>query len=93
MTCCTVACAREVECAWVYAKVCRLYRVTRHVALTYGRSMTNGSNYKIGNLHHSPWHSDIRTSHQLNKSGPQFNITDPATLASIHCLSSNRIMT
>jgi hypothetical protein len=29
--------------------------------------MTNGANYKRGKLHHSPWHSDIRTSHQLNK--------------------------
>jgi len=29
--------------------------------------MTNGANYKWGKLHHSPWHSDIRTSNQLNK--------------------------
>jgi len=29
--------------------------------------MTNGANYKRGKLHHSPWHSDIRTSNQLNK--------------------------
>jgi hypothetical protein len=43
-----------------------LYCVTRHVASTYGQSMTNGANYKSGNLHHSPWHSDIRTPHQLN---------------------------
>jgi len=64
--CCTVACARVVECARAYAKVCLLYRVTRHVASTYGRSMTNGANYKRGKLHHSPWHSDIRTSNQLN---------------------------
>jgi len=28
--------------------------------------MTNGANYKKGKLHHSPWHSDIRTSNQLN---------------------------
>ena len=28
--------------------------------------MTNGANYKRGKLHHSPWHSDIRTSTQLN---------------------------
>jgi hypothetical protein len=28
--------------------------------------MTNGANYKSGKLHHSPWHSDIRTSNQLN---------------------------
>jgi len=28
--------------------------------------MTNGANYKRGKLHHSPWHSDIRTSNQLN---------------------------
>jgi len=28
--------------------------------------MTNGANYKRGTLHHSPWHSDIRTSNQLN---------------------------
>jgi hypothetical protein len=29
--------------------------------------MINGANYKRGKLHHSPWHSDIRTSNQLNK--------------------------
>ena len=45
---------------------CLLYRVTRHVASTYGPSMTNGANYKRGKLHHSPWHSDIRTPNQLN---------------------------
>jgi len=28
--------------------------------------MTNRSNYKSGKVHHSPWHSDIRTSNQLN---------------------------
>jgi len=28
--------------------------------------MTNGANYKRGKLHHSLWHSDIRTSNQLN---------------------------
>ena len=28
--------------------------------------MTNCANYKRGKLHHSPWHSDIRTSNQLN---------------------------
>jgi hypothetical protein len=28
--------------------------------------MTNGTNYKRGKLHHSPWHSDIHTSNQLN---------------------------
>jgi len=28
--------------------------------------MTNGANYKRSKLHHSPWHSDIRTSNQLN---------------------------
>ena len=28
--------------------------------------MTNGANYKIGKLHHCPWHSDIRISNQLN---------------------------
>ena len=66
--CCTVACARVVECARAYAKVCLLCRVTRHVASTYGRSMTNGANYKRGKLHHSPWHSDIRTPNQLNTS-------------------------
>jgi len=32
--CCTVACAREVESMRAYAKVCLLYRVTRHVAST-----------------------------------------------------------
>jgi hypothetical protein len=32
--CCTVACARVVERARAYAKVCLLYRVTRHVAST-----------------------------------------------------------
>jgi hypothetical protein len=36
------------------------------VTSTIGRSMTNGANYKRGKLHHSPWHSDIRTSNQLN---------------------------
>jgi len=30
--------------------------------------MTNGANYKRSKLHHSPWHSDIRTSNQLNTS-------------------------
>jgi len=29
--------------------------------------MTNGANYKSGNLHHSPGHCDIRTSNQVNK--------------------------
>jgi hypothetical protein len=29
--------------------------------------MTNGANYKRGKLHHSPWHSDIRTPNQLNR--------------------------
>jgi len=28
--------------------------------------MTNGANYKRGKLHHSPWHSDIRTPNQFN---------------------------
>jgi hypothetical protein len=28
--------------------------------------MTNGANYKRAKLHHSLWHSDIRTSNQLN---------------------------
>jgi hypothetical protein len=28
--------------------------------------MTNGANYETGKLHHSPWHSDICTSNQLN---------------------------
>jgi hypothetical protein len=28
--------------------------------------MTNGANYKRGKLHHTPWHSDIHTSNQLN---------------------------
>jgi len=28
--------------------------------------MTNGANYQRGKLHHSPWHSDIRTPNQLN---------------------------
>ena len=32
--CCTVACARVVECARAYAKVCLLNRVTRHVTST-----------------------------------------------------------
>jgi len=45
---------------------CLLYRVMRHVASTYGRSMTNGANYKRGKLRHSPWHCDICTSNQLN---------------------------
>jgi len=66
ITCCTVAYARVVKFVGAYAKVCLLYRVTRHVALTYGRSMTNGATYQWGKLHHSPWHSDIRTSNQLN---------------------------
>jgi hypothetical protein len=43
--CWTVACARVVDCAPVYSEVCLLYHVTRHVASTYGRSMTNGANY------------------------------------------------
>jgi len=33
-SCCTVACARVVECAQAYAKVCLLYRETRHVTST-----------------------------------------------------------
>jgi len=32
--------------------------------------MTNGANYKRGKLHYCPWHSDIRTSNQLNISVP-----------------------
>jgi hypothetical protein len=28
--------------------------------------MTNGANNKRRKTHHSPWHSDIRTSNQLN---------------------------
>jgi hypothetical protein len=43
-----------------------LYRVTSHVALTYGRSMTYGANYKRGKLHHSSRHSDIRTPKELH---------------------------
>ena len=46
--------------------VCQLYQVTRHVASTFVRSMTNGANYKRGKLHHSPWHSDIHNSNQRN---------------------------
>jgi len=69
INCCTVACARVVECAQAYAKVCLLYCVRRHVTLTEGWSMTNGANYKRGKLNHSPWHSDIHTSNQLNKLG------------------------
>jgi len=34
LTCCTVRCARVVECVRAYAKVCLLYHVTRHVAST-----------------------------------------------------------
>ena len=68
ITYCTVACASVVKCARAYAKVCVLYRVTRHVASTSGQSMTNGANYKIGKLYDSPWHSDICTSNQLNNS-------------------------
>jgi len=30
--------------------------------------MTNGANYNRGKLHHSLWHSDIRTFNQLNTS-------------------------
>jgi len=66
--CCTVACALVVECPRAYAKMCLMYHVKRHVASTSGRSMTNGANYKRGKLHHSPWHSDIRTSNQHNTS-------------------------
>jgi len=61
-----MVCTRVAKCAGIYGKVCLLYRVTRHVASTYGRSMTNGANYKRGKLHHSPWHCDIHTSNQLN---------------------------
>jgi len=62
-----------------YAKVSLLYRVTRPVASTYGRSMTNGANYKRRKLHHSPWHSDIRTSNQLNISSPASGIASTPT--------------
>jgi hypothetical protein len=58
-------CSSSRVCAGVCEDV-KLYRITRHVASTYGQSMTNGANYKRGKLYHSPWHSDIRTSNQLN---------------------------
>jgi len=38
----------------------------RHVTLTSGWLTTNGSNFKRGKLHYSPWHSDICSSNQLN---------------------------
>jgi len=66
ITCCTVAWARVVDYARAYTKVCQLYLITRHVASTEGRSMTNGANYNRHKLDHSPWHSDIRTPSQLN---------------------------
>jgi len=59
-------CSSSLMCARAYANVWLLCRVTRHVASTQGRSMTNGANYKSGKLHHSPWHSDICTFNQLN---------------------------
>jgi len=68
MTWCTVVCARVIECVRAYAKVCLLYRIIRHVPSTYVWSLTNGANYKWCKLHHSPWHSDIRTRNQLNTS-------------------------
>jgi len=55
-----------VGCVWAYANLCLLYRVMRHFTSTYGQSITNGASYKWGKLHHSPWHSDIWTSNQLN---------------------------
>ena len=61
-----MACAWVVECLRAYGKVCLLYRVTRLVASSLGWSMTNGANYKRGKSHHSPWHSHICTSNQLN---------------------------
>ena len=45
---------------------CLFNHVTRHVASTWGQSMTNGAHYKWGQLHHSSWHSDIHTPNQLN---------------------------
>jgi hypothetical protein len=41
-------------------------QVTRRVALTSGRSLTQSANYQRGQTHHSHWHSDIRNSNQLN---------------------------
>jgi hypothetical protein len=64
--CCKVVCTRVVECVRAYGTVCVLICVMRPVASTYGRFMTNGANYTRGKLHHSPWHSDIRTPNQLN---------------------------
>jgi len=64
--CWTLVSVQSVECGPVYAKVCLLFRVKRHVASTTGQSVTNGANYKEGKLHYCSWHSDIRTSNQLN---------------------------
>jgi hypothetical protein len=66
ITCVSVACAGVFECVLVYAKECVWYRVTSHVASTYGRLITTGANYTMGKLFHSPRQSDIRTPNQLN---------------------------
>jgi len=46
--------------------------------------MTNGANYQRGKLHHSPWHSDIRTSNQLNMMSIfQWLLSDKAKVISV----------
>ena len=49
--------------------------------------MTNGANYKRGRLHHSPWHSDIRTSDQLNTCH-----NTSCAFHNVSCVSSNPIL-
>jgi hypothetical protein len=73
--CCMVACAPVVKCARAYVKGFLMYHTTRHVVSTYAQSMTNGANYKGGIIHHSPWHSVIRTPNQLNT--PQGRLSCP----------------
>jgi len=63
---CTEAGAQVVNRVGSYAKVCLLNYIMRQVASTQGLLMTNGAYCTRGKLHHSPWHSDICTTNQLN---------------------------
>jgi len=62
----TTADAWVVKCVRVYVQVCQLNCVMWHIASTDSWLMTNGTNYKWGKLHHSPWNSEKYTSNHLN---------------------------
>jgi len=54
--------------------------------------MANGANYNRGKLHHSPWHSDIRTSNQRNRMDTTVIATDQICTTSTMYESFSLIM-